>query len=157
MKTNFWKKEFFGGCAIFFAAIVLIALFMLIINYETTKNTFDIALSVIRILFLAAFSFVFSFANTFYGVDTMKEWFRLALHFILTAFGFFLFIYYPVSAEITAAGGNLPTENAIILLSLFTVVYFLIFGAVKLAKLIIKKNKAKKEEYQPVYKKQSRK
>ena len=140
-----------------FLLVILIALFMLIINAETTKNTFDIALSVIRILSLAAFCFVFSFANAFYGVDTMKEWFRLALHFVLTAFGFFLFIYYPVSAEITAAGGQLPPENAIIVLSLFSVLYFVCFGAIKLVRYIVKKKRSKKEEYIPVYKKQSRK
>ena len=153
MNNSFWKKVFYGGCALFCVLAVLISLLMLIINSATTENTFDIALSVFRILMLAVFCFAFSFACTFYRVDSMKEWLRLCLHFIITALAFFVCIYSPVNAEINASGGEMPSENSLIVFALFTVVYFVCYGILKAAKSLSKKSKAKKEEYSPVYKK----
>lgn len=152
MKNKFWNKVFFGGCAIFSVAMVLISILMLIINTQTTENVFDIKLSSLRALLIAVFCFVFSFANTFYRVDGMKEWIRLALHFIITTVGFFVCIYSPVSAE-----GNLPAENSFVVIGLFSAVYFLCYGIYRLIAYAVKKSKAKKEEYTPVFKKQSRK
>ncbi len=157
MKNNFWKKVFFGGSAIFSASAVFIAIIMLIINSNGTENMFNIALSVYRLLMIAVFCYVFAFATAFYTTDSMKEWVRLPLHFILTTVGFFVCIYAPVSSEISAAGGELPTENAIIVLALFAVFYFICYGIFRLIKRAVKKKKSEKEEYSPVFKKQNKK
>ncbi len=157
MKNQFWKRVFFGGCAIFCTALVFISLLMLIINAESTDNTFDIALSVIRILLLAIFAFVLSFANAFYKAESLNEWIRLGVHFILATLGFFVCIYTPIASEAEANGSKLPSENALVVMGLFAALYLVIYGIYRLVRMIVKKQKAKKEDYMPVYKKQSRK
>ncbi len=157
MRNKFWGRVLFDGCAIFCAALVLISVLMLIINAQSTDNMFNIALSSFRILMLAVFAFVLSFANNFYRIDGMGELLRLGLHFILTVIGFFVCVYSPYSAEAESHGYKFPSENALVIMILFAVLYFIAYGIYKLVRTLRKKSNEKKEEYIPVYKKQSRK
>ena len=73
-------------------------------------------------------------------------------HFILSALSFFVCIYAPVSSEMAASGAALPSQNTLVVIGLFTVIYFIVFGVYKLVKKLIKKKKDSREVYEPVYK-----
>ena len=152
MKNIFWKKVLFRTCAYFTVALTVITLVMLLANAASAKNIFEISFSVFRALMFAIFCFAFAFANTFYSSDKMRESFRMIAHFFITGLAFWACIYMPVSAEMEASGASLPPQNTAVMLALFTVVYFVIYGIYKLIMKLTKKTKDKKEAYTPVYK-----
>ena len=152
MKNSFWKKVLLGGCAYFTASAILISLILLFANIGTAKSIFDIYFSAFRLALFAIFCFAFAFANTFYSSDKMRESFRMIAHFFITGLAFWACIYMPVSAEMEASGASLPPQNTAVMLALFTVVYFVIYGIYKLIMKLTKKTKDKKEAYTPVYK-----
>ncbi len=152
MKNSFWKKVLVHTCVYFTVALTLITLIMMLANAASAKNIFEISFSVFRAFMFALFCFAFAFANAFYSTDKMRESFRLIAHFFITGLGFFVCIYTPVSAEMEASGASLPPQNTAVMLALFTVVYFIIYGIYKLILKLTKKSKDKKETYTPVYK-----
>ena len=152
MKNVFWKKVLTRTCVYFTLVLTVITLIMLLANAASAKNIFEISFSVFRALMFSVFCFAFAFANTFYANDKMRESFRLIVHFLITGLAFFVCVYTPVSAEMEASGASLPPQNTAVMLALFTVVYFIIYGIYKLIMKLSKKSKDKKETYTPVYK-----
>ena len=168
MDSKFFKKFFLAGSAVFAVATVFLQILWLIILSDKL-DALEIGFPSYRLLMVALYSYMLSFAFTFSRLENFTGWIRITVNYILVTSGFFVCIYMPVAQEQAEPAGPFIV---IALIAAFSVIYFLCYGIYKLT-LTVKdkrsyerskkgipekssnrtKKNAKKEEYAPMFNK----
>ncbi len=139
---DFAKKIALGTCVYYTAVTFLILFFYFVINADLSNGVNPVAL-----ITILPFAFMFSVANFIYRHTALKFAARMLLHYALTVGGAFTCLYLPnKTAEQQTAG-------AMLLFLIFTVIYFVIMGAIWTVCARINRVKRDEAKYHSVYKK----
>ncbi len=139
---DYAKKIALGTCVYYTVATFLILFLYYVINVDLWGGDNPVAL-----ITILPFAFFFSVANVIYRHTELKFAARMLLHYALTVGGTFTCLYLPnKTAEQQTAG-------AILLFLIFTVIYFVIMGAIWTVNARIKRVKRDEAKYHSVYKK----
>ena len=142
-EKGYYKAIALYACVYYTVTTFLISFIYWALNTGNIKNGFNL----IALVLVFPFSLFFSAANMLYRHSQIKKGWRLLLHFLLTVGGAFLFLYLPNKPE------EQNTFGAVIILMVFTVVYWIIMGAVLGINARIHRVKREAAAYTSVYRK----
>lgn len=96
------------------------------------------------VLIVLGFSFVLSASNILLPLKKLHISLRIALHFLITAVGFYVLFF--------ATSSDKPgTASTIVILLIYTVVYAVICAVVLGVNAAVRKSKNKDSDYSPIY------
>ncbi len=132
---KFVKRTLSLTCIYFTLVTVLYAFAVMFMNVEAEK----ILLDGLRIIMFLFFAFSVALASAVLSSQNITAWLRIAIHYVLCTFGFFLFIL-------------LPTENSndgflVVGIVIFTVLYAIIAACVAFFSARYKRIKEETEDY----------
>ena len=139
----FIKKISINTCILFTAITVIYSLLVSLLNPAAEQILIDGT----RIVLFFFFSLIISFANALLTVKYINGVLRYIIHYLLSATAFYLCILFP---SISASTGG---SFAVVGLSLFTVIYALVFAVINIVRTSDRRRKEKKEEYTSRYSK----
>ena len=139
---DYAKKIALGTCVYYTLATFLILFLYFVINVDLSSGVNPVAL-----ITILPFAFFFSVANVIYRHTELKFASRMLLHYALTVGGAFTCLYLPNKTPAQQTAGS------ILLFLIFTVIYFVIMGAIWTVTARIKHVKRDEAKYHSVYKK----
>ena len=120
MNSNDLAKKIAIGTCVYYTVVTFLILFLyFVINADLSSGVNPVAL-----ITILPFAFLFSVANVIYRHTELKFAPRMLLHYALTVGGAFTCLYLPNKAE------GQQTAGAILLFLIFTIIYFVIMGAI---------------------------
>jgi hypothetical protein len=114
---------------------VIYAFVVMFMNVEAEK----ILLDGLRIIMYLFFSFSIALATAVLSNKTLAAWLRFAIHYVLCAFGFFLFILLPIE--------NANDGFLVVGMVIFTVIYAIAAACVSFFGARYKRIKEETEDY----------
>ena len=142
-EKGYYKQIALYACVYYTVTTFLLSFIYWALNTGNVTSGFDL----VALVLVFPFSLFFSAANTLYRHAQMKKGWRLLLHFVLTVGGAFLCLYLPNKAPEQGAFG------AIVILMVFTIVYWIVMGAVLGVSARTRRVKREAATYTSVYRK----
>lgn len=135
---GFFKKWLNHACVYFTVFMLIYIALAAIVNVGDEELRLDAA----RTVLFFVFAFLFSAANSIFGLDKLSTALRVVIHYALTALGFYFCFIMTL---------GMRAAQVFIGLVLFTAVYFAVFGIVALFRARYKKNTERSQKYEKRY------
>ena len=142
MSTKEYLKKICSHTGLYFtAATLLLILFNVIVNNDLSRGIHPGSQAL-----LLPFSLIFATANMMFRYGTFKIWERTVLHYVMTVFSVFCFLYLPnLSDGKTASQG-------FAFFCIVSVIYIIIMGVILGLRARINRVKRDEAHYKSVYK-----
>ncbi len=129
------KKILYSASAYFTIIIILYTLAVIFVNVDAG----EILLEASRVMLFLFFSLLLSVANYIFALKILPTFARVLIHFVLTAFAFYLCFMAPIS----------PTPStAFVGITLYTILYFVLSGIIAVIKSRYKRQSESEEKYE---------
>ena len=132
-------RKIFTNTCIFFTVITAVYAIVVAAVYVDDD---EVLLDAGRVILFFVFSFMFSVANGILRITALPMWARTVIHFPITAAAFYICFLMPI---------NPTPSNTIVGMSVFTVVYCVVFAIAALVRSRYKSLGAKEEAYKAQY------
>lgn len=142
-EKNYYKTIALHACVYYTATTFLLSFIYWALNTDNITSGFNL----VALVLVFPFSLLFATANTLYRHTKMKKGGRLLLHFLLTVGGAFLCLYLPNKAP------DQGTFGAVVIFMTFSLVYWVIMGAVLGISARTRRVKREAAAYSSVYRK----
>ena len=141
---GFIKKLLVHSCVYFTITMLVYMILAAIVNVGDDTLLLDAG----RTVLFFVFSVLLAGANTVFSIKELSAAIRIILHYVFTAFGFYVCFMMTL---------GMKTAQVFIGLIIFTLIYFVILGIVAAFRARYKANTEKSEKYEKQYKKQTKK
>lgn len=132
---NLIKKTLCNTCIIFTVVTLIYMMAVVFINVDDDRIMLDAS----RMFLFLVFSLLVSVANSLFKIEKLPSWSKLIMHLLLCGLAFYACMLLPIS----------PSSSSVIIgLTLYVIVYFIVWGIFSFFRARYRKQTVDNSEYQ---------